>query len=75
MKKSEYFYGDYYSKEFMKEHAVVFVRQAIWADEMATELMMEPLSTRDMHRVNECLKAGKWNRDKYNEIYHDMDMA
>jgi hypothetical protein len=73
MKKSEYFYGDYYSKEFMKEHAVVFMRQAIWAEMLAFELMMKPIATRDMRRVNDCLKAAKWNREKYNEIYNDPD--
>jgi hypothetical protein len=73
VKKSEYFYGDNYDKEFMKKHAVVFVRQAIWADMLAAKLMEEPLATRDMRRVNDCLKAAKWNREKYNEIYNDPD--
>jgi hypothetical protein len=75
MKKSFYFYGNNYDKEFMKDHAGLFLRQSIWADMLAKELMEEPLVTRDMHRVNQCLKARKWNMEKHKEIYYDKDIS
>ena len=68
MKDSEYLYGNSYDKEFMQQHKAVFEQCAIWAQGTATELMKEELMTRDMRRVNTCLKAVKWNESKLKEM-------
>lgn len=69
MRTSEFLYGGMYDKEFVQEHAQLFMRQAKWAEELAGLLMEEPLQTRDMFRVNKCLEASKWNRQKFAEAY------
>lgn len=67
MKTSEYLYGEYYDKEFVQRHISLFHRQIIWAQDLIKDLLAEPLETRDMRRINDCMEAIKFNRKKIEE--------
>ncbi len=67
MKSSEYLYSRYYDKDFVQKHIRLFHRQIIWAEDTIRDLLNEPLETRDMRRINDCLEAVNWNRKKIAE--------
>jgi hypothetical protein len=86
MRSSFDIYGKHYDKEFVQEHAVLFMRQALWAEEHVEELMSKPLMleyfdfdtmtfkyfpVRDMRAVSLALDAARWNRQKYKEAFYD----
>jgi len=84
MKSSFDIYGKFYDKEFVQEHSVLFMRQALWAEQHVAELIEKPLMlsyfdfdtmgfkmfpVRNMRAIDLALEAAKWNREKYEEAY------
>ena len=69
MKPSEELYGKYYDKEFVQLHAVLFMRQKRWAEQVLLDLLDVPSEERDWDKIRQALDTIKWNEDKYEECH------
>lgn len=69
MKPSSSKYGQYYDKEFVQQHAVLFQRQALWAKQVLDDELAKPMDVRDHSIVNQAIKDIKWNEQKFAEAY------
>ena len=69
MKSSELLYGRYYDREFVQENLSIHYRKILWAQNLIDELQEEPIEKRDFQRINECIKAIKFNESLIAEAF------